>query len=115
MDSVKTLNYSVFVKSLENQMAFYAAYHQDVRNKATHFVGVPLIMLAILVPLSWLRLDAGVLTVTGAILLAAVVLAYYFILDVPLALASAAGCCSSSATISRAADRRWSTSSSRFS
>jgi uncharacterized membrane protein YGL010W len=87
MDSVKTLNYSAFVKTLEDQMAFYAAYHRDPRNKATHFVGVPLIMLAILVPLSWLRIDVAGFGVTAGMLLAAVVLAYYFILDVPLALA----------------------------
>ncbi len=54
MDSVKTLNYSVFVTRLEEGMGFYAAYHRDPRNKATHFIGVPLIMLAILVPLSWI-------------------------------------------------------------
>jgi uncharacterized membrane protein YGL010W len=87
MDSVKTLNYSAFVKSLEDQMAFYAAYHRDPRNKATHFVGVPLIMLAILVPLSWLRIDVAGFGVTAGMLLAGAVLAYYFVLDVPLALA----------------------------
>lgn len=75
------------MKSLEEQMAFYAAYHRDARNKATHFVGVPAIMLAILIPLAWVRLDAGGISITAAILLAAAVLAYYFFLDVPLALA----------------------------
>jgi uncharacterized membrane protein YGL010W len=69
------------VKTLEEQMAFYAAYHQDTRNKATHFVGVPLIMLAILVPLSWMRMDIAGFEVTAAMLLAAAVLAYYFVLD----------------------------------
>lgn len=68
-------------------MAFYAAYHRDARNRATHFVGVPLIMLAILIPLSWPGVQAGGLTLTPALLLAAAVLAYYFVLDVPLALA----------------------------
>jgi len=87
MDSVKTLNYSVFVKSLEDQMAFYAAYHQNARNKATHFVGVPAIMLSLFIPLAWLRLEVGGVTLTGAMLFAAVVLVYYFLLDVPLALA----------------------------
>lgn len=29
------------MKTLEDRMSFYAAYHQDARNKATHFVGVP--------------------------------------------------------------------------
>jgi uncharacterized membrane protein YGL010W len=87
MDSVKTLNYSVFMKSLEDQMGFYAAYHQDARNKATHFIGVPAIMLSLFIPLAWLRLEVGGVTLTAAMLLAAVVLAYYFLLDVPLALA----------------------------
>jgi uncharacterized membrane protein YGL010W len=87
MDAVKTMNYSAFVKTLEEQMAFYAAYHRDARNKATHFVGVPLIMLAILVPLTWLRVDVAGFTVTAAMLLSAAVLAYYFVLDLSLALA----------------------------
>jgi len=75
------------VNTLEEQMAFYAAYHQDARNKATHFVGVPLIMLAILVPPSFIRLEVLGVGVTAAMLLAAAVLAYYFVLDVALALA----------------------------
>jgi uncharacterized membrane protein YGL010W len=87
MDSVKTLNYSVLVTRLEDEMGFYAAYHQDARNKATHFLGVPLIMLSILVALSPLGADISGLHVTGAMLLAVAVLAYYFVLDVPLALA----------------------------
>jgi uncharacterized membrane protein YGL010W len=77
------------MKSLEEQMGFYAAYHQDPRNKATHFVGVPVIMLSLFIPLGWLRLELGSITVTGAIVLAAIVLAYYLMLDVPLALAAA--------------------------
>jgi uncharacterized membrane protein YGL010W len=85
MDSVKTLNYSAFVRSLEDQMAFYAAYHQDARNKATHFLGVPFIILAILVPLTWIRVEVAGFHVTAAMLLAAAVLAYYFVLDVALA------------------------------
>ena len=75
------------MKALEDQMSFYAAYHQDARNKATHFAGVPIIMLAILVPLSWLRIDVAGAGITAAMLLSAAVLAYYFLLDVPLALA----------------------------
>jgi uncharacterized membrane protein YGL010W len=73
--------------NLEDQIALYAAYHQDARNKATHFVGVPLITLAILVPLSWIHMEISEFRVTAAMLLAAAVLAYYFVLDVPLALA----------------------------
>ena len=75
------------MKTIEDQMSFYAAYHQDARNKATHFIGVPAIMLSLFIPLAWLRIDVGGAPVTAAMLFAAVVLIYYFLLDVPLALA----------------------------
>jgi uncharacterized membrane protein YGL010W len=75
------------VKTLEDQMAFYAAYHQDARNKATHFAGVPAIMISLFIPLSWVRIDLGQMSVTAAMLLGGLVLAYYFLLDIPLALA----------------------------
>ena len=75
------------MKTIEDQMSFYAAYHQDARNKATHFIGVPAIMLSLFIPLAWIRFDAGGLTITAAMVFAAVVLMYYFFLDVPLALA----------------------------
>src|SRR5438477_599538 len=87
METVKILNYSVFMKTLEEQMAFYAAYHQDARNKATHFIGVPAIMLSLFIPLAWLRLELGGVAISAAMLFAAAVLVYYFLLDVPLALA----------------------------
>ena len=75
------------MKSIEEQMSVYAAYHQDARNKATHFVGVPAIILSLFVPLAWIRFDAGDLTITAAMVFAAAVVLYYFFLDVPLALA----------------------------
>jgi uncharacterized membrane protein YGL010W len=75
------------VKPIEEQMATYAAYHQDARNKATHFVGVPVIVLSLFIPLAWLRVDVGGVALSAAMLFAAAVLVYYFILDVPLALA----------------------------
>ena len=75
------------MKTLEEQMSFYAAYHQDRRNKATHFIGVPAIMLSLFIPLAWLRVEIGGVTLTAAMVFAAAVLAYYFLLDVPLALA----------------------------
>jgi uncharacterized membrane protein YGL010W len=68
-------------------MAVYAAYHRDRRNKATHFVGVPMIMLALLIPLSFHPFELMGFSVTPAMLLAAAVLAYYFILDLALAAA----------------------------
>ena len=67
-------------------MAIYAAYHRDARNKATHFVGVPLIMLALLIPPSLQRFELIGFSVTPAMLLASALLAYYFVLDLALAL-----------------------------
>jgi uncharacterized membrane protein YGL010W len=75
------------MKNIEEQMSFYAAYHQDARNRATHFIGVPAIILSLFIPLAWIRFDAGGLTITAAMVFAAVVVLYYFFLDVPLALA----------------------------
>jgi uncharacterized membrane protein YGL010W len=69
--------------SLEAQMAIYAAYHQDARNKATHFIGVPAIALALLIPLAWLR--AGELS--AAMVLAAALALYYLVLDLALGVA----------------------------
>jgi uncharacterized membrane protein YGL010W len=78
------------MKTLEDQMSFYAAYHQDARNKATHFVGVPTIAFSLMIPLGWLRLDAGGMPVTGALVVTVALLAYYLALDLPLGLAMCA-------------------------
>jgi uncharacterized membrane protein YGL010W len=75
------------MKPLEDQMAFYAAYHRDARNRATHFIGVPAIMLALFIALAWLRVEIGGIAISAAMLLAAAVLAYYFLLDLPLGFA----------------------------
>jgi uncharacterized membrane protein YGL010W len=77
------------VKTLEDQMSLYAAYHQDPRNKATHFFGVPMIIVSLFIPLAWLKINLGPFVVTGAIAFAAVILVYYVFLDAALALASA--------------------------
>jgi uncharacterized membrane protein YGL010W len=70
------------MKSLEEQMASYSAYHQDARNKATHFVGVPVIIVSLFIPLAWLRIEP----VSAGMVLAAVLVLYYIALDVTLGL-----------------------------
>lgn len=75
------------MKTLADQMSFYAAYHQDARNKATHFVGVPVIVFSLMIPLGWLRVDAGGFPLSAALVTTAVLFAYYVVLDVPLGLA----------------------------
>src|SRR6185295_7776274 len=44
-------------------------------------------MLSLFIPLAWLRVELGGVTLTAAMLFAAAVLVYYFLLDIPLALA----------------------------
>src|SRR3989440_6061728 len=74
------------MKTLDQQMAIYAAYHRNRWNRLTHFVGVPAIIFAILIPMSWVSLGDGV---SLAHVFLGAVLAYYFLLDVPLALVTA--------------------------
>jgi uncharacterized membrane protein YGL010W len=71
------------MRSLSDHMASYGAYHRDPRNRATHYVGVPLIIFALLVALSVPRWEGT----TPAMLLVAVCGLYYLALDVRLGLA----------------------------
>jgi len=71
-------------------MSFYAAYHQDARNKATHFIGVPLIAFSLMIPLGWLRADVGGFALSAALAVTVVLLLYYLVLDIPLGLAMVA-------------------------
>ena len=75
------------MKSLEEQMSNYAAYHRDARNKATHFVGVPLIALSLFIPLAWPRIEFAGVAISAAMVLMALFIVYYLMLDVVLGLA----------------------------
>jgi uncharacterized membrane protein YGL010W len=75
------------IKTLEQQMAVYAAYHRHPLNRLTHFFGVPLIMFALFIPLSWIAVPVSGSPVTLAMIIAASLLVYYFLLDTALALA----------------------------
>lgn len=72
------------MKTLQDHLAQYAAYHRDARNIATHLVGIPLIVLAVAgllsrpaLPLAGLPLSPAV----GVLLLAAL---FYLRLDLRL-------------------------------
>jgi len=66
------------------QMAMYTAYHRDPWNCATHYVGVPLIVFALLVGLSVVQIATiGELPVTLATLFLTALIALY-IAAVPL-------------------------------
>ena len=58
------------MKTLTDHLTQYAAYHQDPRNVATHFVGIPMIVLAVTILLARpTLLVLGSLAVTPALLL----------------------------------------------
>jgi uncharacterized membrane protein YGL010W len=76
------------MRTLTQQLTQYAAYHRDRRNIATHFAGIPMIVLALAVllgrPASLFAPLA--LTVSPAWLLFGAATLYYLVLDVPLGL-----------------------------
>jgi uncharacterized membrane protein YGL010W len=72
------------VKTLEENLTQYAAYHRDRRNIATHFIGVPMIVFAIILALATVAIPVGTLSITLAAVLAIVSCAYYLKLDLTL-------------------------------
>ena len=78
------------MKTLIDHLAQYADYHRDPRNIHTHFVGVPMIMFAVVVLLSRPAWMAGDLPVTPALLCALASSVFYFRLDARFGLAMAA-------------------------
>ncbi|MEA1649129.1 Mpo1-like protein [Nitrospirillum sp. BR 11164] len=73
----------------ERQMAMYTTYHRDRRNKATHAVGIPVIVFSVVLACSLVRLGevAGLGTVTLGLALSAVVWALWIALNRPVGLA----------------------------
>ncbi len=72
------------MKSLTDQLANYANYHRDPRNVASHFVGIPMIVLAVQALLArWVWVSAP-LPLGPAELLTALALLYYLRLDLAL-------------------------------
>ena len=72
--------------TLRAHFADYASFHGTAGNKACHYVGIPLIVLAVLALLARVPLFAvGGFTVTLAEVALAVVTAYYLTLDAVLA------------------------------
>jgi len=72
--------------TLKAHFADYAAFHGTPGNKACHYVGIPLIVLAVLALLARVPLVAvGGLTVTLAEVALVAVTAYYLTLDAILA------------------------------
>lgn len=69
------------MKTLVENLSHYAAYHRDSRNIVTHFVGIPMIVLAVTMLLSRPYVDVTGIALSPALLLALVSSAYYLRLD----------------------------------
>lgn len=66
------------MKSLVDHLSQYATYHRDPRNIATHFIGIPLIVVAVAVLLSRPGWPLGAVLLSPA-LLAAVASAWFYL------------------------------------
>lgn len=69
------------MKTLVEHLTQYAEYHRDRRNIATHFVGIPLIVLAVAELLSRPGLELAGLWLSPAALVAAAAAIFYLRLD----------------------------------
>jgi len=76
------------MKSDVEQLSTYKSVHLNKNNLKTHFVGIPLIIWAVLVLMSLLRfpLDGGDFQITLAMVFVLGVLVYYFLLNTRLAI-----------------------------
>jgi uncharacterized membrane protein YGL010W len=70
------------MRNLTEQLSNYAKYHRDRRNIATHFVGIPMIVLAVVALLARVPAVAAVAAAGGAI--------FYLVLDRPFGVAMTA-------------------------
>jgi uncharacterized membrane protein YGL010W len=69
------------MKTLEDQLAQYAAYHRDSRNVITHMVGIPLIVVAVATLLSRPALGIAPLVLSPAVLAGMIAAIFYLRLD----------------------------------
>lgn len=69
------------MKTLNDQLSQYATYHRDRRNIVTHFVGIPMIVLSVVVLLARPAFELAGLPVSAATLGVIVATLYYLRLD----------------------------------
>ena len=72
------------MKSLVDHLSQYAAYHRDPRNIASHFIGIPLIFVAVAVLLSRPGWPVGAVLVSPALLVAVASAWFYLHLELRL-------------------------------
>jgi uncharacterized membrane protein YGL010W len=75
--------------SIEQNLTQYAAYHRDRRNIATHFIGVPMIVFAIILALATASITVSGIALTMAAILSVATCLYYLRLDLGLGIVMA--------------------------
>ncbi|STY27865.1 transmembrane protein [Legionella wadsworthii] len=76
------------MKSFIEQAQFYAEYHQNIKTRYTHMAGVPLIILAVMIFLGFIKIIMPTVFATNlACITTLIALIYYFRLNWQLALA----------------------------
>jgi len=74
------------MKKLDQHLIKYALYHRDERNILTHFVGVPLIVFAVMGLLYFPLMSLNSLLITPALIIAILAMLFYLALDIKLGL-----------------------------
>jgi len=78
------------MKTISQQLTQYASYHRDRRNIATHFVGIPLIVVAVAALLSRPALVVAGVTLSPAVLAIVGSVIFYLRMELRFALVMAA-------------------------
>jgi uncharacterized membrane protein YGL010W len=73
----------------ERQLTTYASYHRDHRNRATHFVGIPAIVISLLLALALWRFTLAGMPLSGAWLVGALAAIGWIALDLTIGIAKA--------------------------
>lgn len=76
---------------LMDMLTGYAAAHQHPLNIFVHLIGIPLIMLGVLIPLTWLGFDLGGVRILAAHILLLGFILFYLTLDLLFAIAFGIG------------------------
>lgn len=100
------------MKTLNDQLSNYAAYHRDRRNIVTHFIGIPMIVLSVVVLLARPAFDVAGLPLTPATLAVMAATLYYLRLDLRYGVAMGvllAGCLAFAHTTATLSTGTWAT------
>lgn len=93
------------MKSVAENLVQYAACHRDRRNVATHFLGIPMIVLAVVIALASIAFPLGSMEFTLAAILCVAASLYYvrldFLLGATMAVALFAACAVASELLAR--------------